>query len=202
MSVLRSLAQHRLERGQQRVRENLRTFRRGMNAVLLDCAGDGHEVFVNHGNKRRVVFFREVRIDLRELMNIVRSVVWRQSNAGEQHFDVRRFQTSEYRIEIVTCLHERKSAKPVVAAEFDNHDQRMKPEDRRQAGYGVFSRRAAGAFILDRVVVAQFTEIALQRIRVRLAPVKAITRRDAVAEADQQRIFGCQERESEEQQSK
>ena len=41
--------------------------------------------------------------------------------------------TSEYRIEIVTCLVRGEAREAVVAAEFDNHDQRVKAEDRRQA---------------------------------------------------------------------
>ena len=60
-----------------------------MNAVLLDGAGDMDKVFVEHGNKRRVVLRGEIAKGLVEGVDVVGAVVGRKGDAGEQDLDVR-----------------------------------------------------------------------------------------------------------------
>jgi len=60
-----------------------------VNAVLLDGAGDMDKVFVEHGNKRRVVLRGEIAKGLVEGVDVIRTVVGRKGDAGEQDLDVR-----------------------------------------------------------------------------------------------------------------
>lgn len=81
-----------LEHGQQRVGNDFGALRGWMNPVGLNGTGHVDEVFVDHGNKRGMVFRGKCFENLVELLNVIRAVVWRQRDAGQQDFDMRRFE--------------------------------------------------------------------------------------------------------------
>jgi len=156
-----------------------------VNAVGLNSAGDGDEILVDHRHKGDVVVRGERAEELLEGLDVVGSVVGRQRDAGEQDFNVRGFERGEDLIEIAAGLSERKAAKTVVAAEFDDHDFRMLGEKGGKARDCVFSGGAAGAAVDHSVVVALGVEILLQGTGIRLAEFQALPGGDAVSVTDE-----------------
>ena len=75
-----------------------------MYAVLLDGAGDVDEVFVQHGDEGRVVLRGEIAKGLVEGTDVIRTVVGRKGDAGEQDLDVGGFKRGENLIEIAASL--------------------------------------------------------------------------------------------------
>jgi hypothetical protein len=183
--------QERFESGQQSLGKYGGAFGRGMNAIGLDGAGYRDQVFVDHGHEgdARVGGGESVE-ELLKGSDIVRPVVGRQRDAGEQDSDVRSFERGQDLIKIAASLVERKAAKTVVAAEFDDDVVGMQRKNLRQPGDGVFGGGAAGASIQDFVAVAFRIEIALKKIGIRLAVRESIAGGDAVAIADQQARVG------------
>lgn len=125
-----------------------------MNAVGLNSVGNFNEVFVNHGHKCSMVFGREVAKNLVERVNIIAAVVGGQRNSGEKHLDVGIIERSEDGVEVATGLVGRHSTKAVVAAKFDNDNDRMELEYGMEVGDGVFGGGPAGAQVRHFVVVA------------------------------------------------
>jgi len=155
-----------------------------VDAVLLDGAGNVDEIFVDHRNERDVMFCSEVLKDLVERLDVVRAIVGRQGNAGEQGLDVSGFESGEYGVQVFASLIGRQTAKAVVAAEFNDDNCRMSLNDGADIGDRVFSSSAARAAVLDLVFIAALVEIALERIRKGLAGLESVARGDAVAVAD------------------
>jgi len=83
--------QQRLENGEECVGNDFGAFDGGVYAVLLDGAGNVDEVFVQHGYEGRMVLRREIAEGLIEGVDVVRAVIGRQGDAGEQNLDVSRF---------------------------------------------------------------------------------------------------------------
>jgi len=155
-----------------------------VNAVFLDGVGDVDQVFVDHGHGGGVVLGRDVAEDLLELVDVVRAVVGRQGDAGEQDFYVRGFEGGEDLVQVVLSLIGWKAAEAVIAAEFDDDDFRVKLQYGVETGCGVFGGGAAGALIADFVVVAVGVELLLQVVGPGLAGLQAVAGGDAVAVAD------------------
>ena len=99
--------QQGLESGENGAGQDIRTFHGWMNAVLLDGVRHMDEVFVDHGDKRGVVFRSNVAEDLIEGMDVVRAVVGRKGDSSEQDFDVRAFKRCEHLVEVAAGLVER-----------------------------------------------------------------------------------------------
>ena len=161
-----------------------------MDAVGLDGIGDVDEVFVKHGHEGGVVFGREDAEDLLEGVDIVRAIVGREGDAGEQNFDVRVFERGEHLVEVAASLIGRQAAEAVVATEFDDHDFRVQEQDGAKTRDGVLGGGAACALVVHRVVVAAGVEFLLQEVGIGLAGRKAVPGGDAVAVADQDWVVG------------
>jgi len=172
------------------VRDDLRTFGGGMDAVGLDGAGDVDQVFVDHGHEGGVVLGGQFAEELIELPDVLLAVIGRQRDAGEQRFHMSGFESGEHLVEIAARLGERQAAQAVVAAEFDNDDSGMQRQNGAQIGDGVFGGCAAGALIDDFVVKAVSVKVALQGVGEGLAGLEAISGGDAVSVADQERSVG------------
>ena len=177
-----------------------------MDAVLLDDSGNVDEVLVDHGDKGWVVLGGEVAEDLFKGLDVVRAVVGREGDSGEQDLDVRVFERGEYLVEVAAGLVGRQAAKAVVAAELDDDDFGMQEHDGTEVGDRVPGGGAAGALVDDFVVVPAGIELLLQKVGKRLAGLKAVTGGDAVAVADEDGTvsgprFRCEERGGEENQT-
>lgn len=125
-----------------------------MDAVLLDSAGNVDQVLVDHGNKGDMVPCSESTEDLVEGLYVVRPVVWRQGDAGQQDLDVRGFERGKHLVKIASRLVEREAAQPVVAAKLDDDNFWMKPQDGRKTDDSVLGCGSAGTLIYDLVVIA------------------------------------------------
>ena len=172
-----------------------------MNAILLNGARLVNQILVNHGHKGNVVARGEDEKDLVKGLDVIRPIVRRQRDAGQQDPDVGCFKGSENLVEIVACLIERQAAKPVVATEFDDDHIGMKAQDGRKTDDGVLGCGSAGTLIDDLVVVSLGVELALQSIWKGLAWSEAMTGRDAVAKADQDSRRGSQKKARQDQQA-
>ena len=119
-------------------------------------------------------------------MNVVGSVVRRQGDSGQQDLDVGVFEAGEDRIEIAPRLVGRKTAQPVVAAEFHEHDLRMQLQNGGKFRNRVLGGCAAGSLVVDFVLVAAAVQFSLQRVGIGLTRLQSIAGRDAVAETHQE----------------
>ena len=201
-----SLMQQRLEGCEHGVGQKVGAFGGGVDAVLLDGAGNVDEVFVDHGNEGGVVPGGEVAKGLVEGLDVVGAVVGRESDSGKQDFDMRVRESRENSIKVVAGHVWGQAAEAVIATEFHDHDFRVQAQDPRKAGDGVFGGGAAGALVADFVVIAAGVEFLLQKVGKGLAGLKAVTGGDAVAVADEDGTvggsrFSCEERGSEENQT-
>ncbi len=160
-----------------------------MNAVGLNRAGHIHKIPVDHGHDGGAVFGGEIAKYLVELMNIVGAVVRRKGDAGEENPDVRVFERHDHGIEVVSSLTERQAAKAVVAAKLNDDDCGVQGDDGVEAGNSVFTGGAARALVENLVAIAEFVEVSLESVRVRLTGGETIACRDAVAVADQERAI-------------
>lgn len=166
---------------------------RGMDAVLLDGAGDIDEVFVDHGDETHVVLRGEVAEDLVERGDVVGAIVGGQRDACEEDLDVCGLQGGEDGVEVLARLIRRQPAEAIVAAEFDDDDGGMRLDDGVDVRDCILGGGAAGAAILDFVFVAALVEVLLERVRPGLAGLETIAGRDAVAVADDGRPIGGQQ---------
>ncbi len=96
-----------------------------MDGILLNCAGDIHQVLVDHWNKSDVMLCCQIAKDLVEVVNIFLTVVWREGDAGQKNLDMGVFESCQHRVEVVAGVVERQAAQAVVAAELDDHNLRM-----------------------------------------------------------------------------
>jgi len=170
-------------------------------AVLLDGSRYMDEIFVDHGHKGDTMLCGEGTEELVEGLNVVRAVVGRQCNAGQQDLDMGGFQRGEHLLEIAAGLIERQAAETVVAAELDDYNLRMQAQNGRKAGDGVLGCGSAGALIHNLVVVALCVELPLQGVREGLAVEKAVAGGDTVAVADEHVRAGSQKRADKDQQT-
>jgi len=165
-----------------------------VNAVLLDGVGDVDQVFVDHGHKGGVVPGGQAAENLLEGVNVVRSVVGRQGDAGQQNLDVRAFEGGQDGIQILARLVGGQATEAVVATEFDDHDFGVQFKDGAQVADGVLGGGSAGALVDDLVVVAVAVQLRLKIVRIGLAGLETVARGDAVAEADDDGAVGGKRR--------
>ena len=92
--------------GQQRLRNDLGAFSCWMNSVPLNGSWNVDQVFVDHGNESDVVLGGKRFEYLIELLDVVRAVVRRQSDSGQQNFNVCGFKCGNDLIEIAAGLFE------------------------------------------------------------------------------------------------
>jgi len=156
-----------------------------MNAVGLDGSGDIDEILVEHGHEGDAALGREIAKDLVEGADVVRAIIGRQRDAGEKDFYVSVQERGEHLIEIRAGLGDGQAAEAVVAAELDNHDGRVKPQDIGQSRKRILGGGTAGALVDNFVPIALGVEHFLEEVRVSLALLKTQTSGDAVAEADE-----------------
>lgn len=128
----------------------------------------------------------EVRKDAIELLDVVWPEIGRQSDTGEQDFDVCRLKRGQHLTEIAARVGERQTAKTIVTAEFDDDDRRMQGNNGRHGGECILGGCATGAFVDHAVGVTDAPKFALERSRIGLVGLQAITGGDAIAEADQE----------------
>lgn len=173
-----------------------------MYAVGLDGVGDVHEILVNHRHEGSMMLSREVTKDLIKSLDVISSIVGRKCDSGQQYLDLGIVKSGQNRVEVATRLVGRNSAKPVVAAEFNDHNGGMKLENRAKVGNGILGGSTARAAIRYGVMVAKLVEIPLQGIGEGLAGCEAISRGNAVAVADDEGAIRSEERAGEETEAK
>jgi hypothetical protein len=145
---------------------------------------------------------REVTKDLIKSLDVISSIVGRKCDSGQQYLDLGIVKSGQNRVEVATRLVGRNSAKPVVAAEFNDHNGGMKLENRAKVGNGILGGSTARAAIRYGVMVAKLVEIPLQGIGEGLAGCEAISRGNAVAVADDEGAIRSEERAGEETEAK
>jgi hypothetical protein len=130
-------------------------------AVGLDGVGDVHEILVNHRHEGSMMLSREVTKDLIKSLDVISSIVGRKCDSGQQYLNLGIVESGKNRVEVVARLVGRNSAKPVVAAEFNDHNGGMKLENRAKVGNGILRGSTARAPIRYGVMVAKPVEISL-----------------------------------------
>jgi hypothetical protein len=173
-----------------------------MDSISLDRSRHIYEIFVDHGDEGDVMLRGEVAIHLVECVDVVRPVIRRQSNAGEQDLDVGLCECSEDGIEVFSSLFQGNTTEPVVAAELYDHDRRMRVKHGADIGGGILGGCSAGSHVRNFIGESQPVEIALQGVWKRLARVQAVPSGDAVAVADKDRPFGGRCRDHEDRERK
>ena len=98
--------------------------------------------------------------------------------------------SGEHLVEVAARLIGGQAAQAVIAAEFNDDNFGVQQQDGAEIGDGVLGGGAAGALVVDSVVVTERIEFLLQVIGIGLAGLKAIAGGDAVAEADQEGAIG------------
>jgi len=165
------------------VGEEQGTFGGGVNAVVLDGAGNGVNVGVEHGEQRNAVFCRDEAVGFVERMDVVGPVVGRKGNAGQNDFAAGVEQSGDDGVEITPGIGDGEAAEAIVAAEFDDDNGGMKAENVFQAHNGVFAGIAADPGVDDLVVIAALVEGSLKVLGPGMAGGDAIAGSNAVAEA-------------------
>ena len=136
----------------------------------------------------------EISKNFVEGLNVIGAVVRRKGNACQDYFDVSGFEGCENGVEVFAGLVSGKAAKAVVAAKFNNDDVGVALNDGVYAGGSILCGGSAGTTILDLVFIAALIEVALECVGERLAGLEAVTRGDAVAEADDGGPVCCEQR--------
>ena len=75
-----------------------------MNPVALNGTRNIDEIFIDHRDKCGVVSSGKCLKDLVELLNVIGPVIWRQSDSGKQHLDVRGLKSCNHLVEIMASL--------------------------------------------------------------------------------------------------
>ena len=118
-----------------------------MDAVRLDGAWDTDQVFVDHRYEGWMVPGSDNFEDGVEGLDVVRSIIWRQGDASEQHTDMCTIERSEDSVKVVARLVRGKSAESIVAAEFNDDDAGAELQNGAQVGNGVLRGCAACAAV-------------------------------------------------------
>src|SRR5580692_10919226 len=96
--------QKRTERGKQRVGNNRRTLRGGMDAIVLDRPRHAHQVYVEHRHKRHMMPRHQIVKYLVEGTDVIGPVIGRQRDARQQDLYVSFFKRREQLVEIAARL--------------------------------------------------------------------------------------------------
>ena len=169
--------------------DELGAFGGGVDAVLLDGAGDGVDAVVEHGHEGDVMFGGGFAVDGVEALDVLLAVVGREGDADEKDADFGVLEGGEDGVEVAAGEVEGEAAEAVVAAEFYEDDVGVLGEDGVEAGDGVFAGGAADAFVDHVVVEAAGVRTGVQQALecgwVGLRCVQSVAGGDAVAEADE-----------------
>jgi hypothetical protein len=165
------------------VGEELGAFGGGMNAVVLNGAGDGVDVGVEHGKQGDVILGSDEAEGFIEGLNVIGAIVGGEGDAGENNFAAGVEEGGDDGVEIAAGIGDGDAAQAVVAAEFDNDDGGMEAEDVLYAVDAVFACVAADAGVNDPVAVATVVKGGLEVVGPGVAGIDAEARGDAVSEA-------------------
>src|SRR5271165_1065966 len=106
-------------------------------------------------------------------------------------------QSGEDLVQVAAGLLGGQTAQAVIAAEFNDDNFGVHSNDGTEIGDSVLGGCAAGALVVDLVMVAERVEFLLQIIGIGLAGLEAVAGGDAVAEANQQGAIRGLDRASE-----
>ena len=171
------------EQGEEVLGEKLGAFRRGMDAVVLNGAGDRVDAGVQLRQQGHVILCRDQPVGFIKLADVVGAVVGGQGNAGEENPAVSAEQGADDGVEITAGGVDGDTAEAVIAAEFDNGDGGVKAEEVFQAVHSVFAGIAADAGVDDPVMVSAGVEEGLKVCGIGVGWIDAMPGGDAVAEA-------------------
>ncbi len=132
-----------------------------MNSVRLDGACFVNQVFVDHGDKRDVMRGSEVAKGLVKLLDVIRTVVGGQCDAGKENVDVGGRQRPQNGVKVVPRLREWQPPQTIISAKLNDDDGRVQIDDRRKTLDRILCRCAARSHVLDQVSIAETIEIKL-----------------------------------------
>ena len=112
---------------------------------------------------------REQCVGLVELLNVVRAVVGREGDAGENDLCAGVLERADNLVQIGAGVFNAQPAQAVVAAEFDDSDGGVESEDFGEALDANLGGVAADAAVADAVVVVALIEVGLKVVGVTLA---------------------------------
>ncbi len=104
--------------------EKLGAFRRRVNAVILNGAGDGVDAGIKLREQGHAILCRDQAVGLIELTNVVGAVIGRKRDAGEEDLAAGVEQGGDDGVEVAASGVDGDAAEAVVAAEFDNRNGR------------------------------------------------------------------------------
>lgn len=179
--------QQRRDQRQQVSRHLLVALRGRMNSIGLHAAFRPVNPLEQEGKQGHVIFPGQQSIRLIELVDVIRAVVRRQSDAAEDHLDAPAFECRDDLIEILARAVDWQPAKTVIAAESDNDDSRLQGNYLIQPFDAILRRVAADPGVHNVVVKPFRIQIAFQKIGITVTRIGAVPCSKAVPESDNDR---------------
>lgn len=134
---------------------------------------------------RHAILLREQGIGRIELFDVIRAVVWRQRDSCERDLGAAGLECGNNFVEIGARVLDRKTAKAVVASEFDDDDIGPESKNGVQSPNSILGGVAANALVDDAVMIAARVESGLEVVGIALAGIRSIAGGEAIAEAHQ-----------------
>ena len=159
----------------------------GVSFIALHHAGHAVDVLQQEGKHGDVVFVRDLRVIVVELLDIIRTVVGGQGDAGESDLGARLLQGGDDLVEVVAGIADRQTAQAIVASELYDDEDGMKREHIGEARDAVFGCVSGDAEVFYVVLVTELVEIFLKVVGVALARICAQTRGEGITEAYEDR---------------
>lgn len=153
---------------------NFVAFGGGVGLVTLHHARGAVDVVEQEGQEGDVVLLRKHSVGLRELLDVVGTVVGGEGDSGEGDLDAGLLKRGDDLVEVGAGVFDAEAAEAVVATELDDGDGGVKGENFGEAGDAVLGGVAGDAEIDDAVGEAVLVEIGLEEVGVRVAGVGAI----------------------------
>ena len=100
-----------------------------MDAVGLDGVGDGVDVVEDEGQERHIELFGGKNVGLIDGLDVVVTVVGRESDSGERDFDAGVLECGDDGVEVGAGGGDGKAAEAVVASKLDDDDGGVRGED-------------------------------------------------------------------------
>ena len=179
--------QERCDQRQQVSRHLLVALRGRMNSISLHAAFRPVNALKQEGKQGHVIFPGQQSIRLIELVDVIRAVVRRQSDAAEDYLGPRAFQCRDDLVEVLARAVDRQSAKTVIAAESDNDDSWLQGNYLIQPFDAILRRVAADPSVHNVVVKPFRIQIAFQKIGITVTRIGAVPCSKAVPESDNDR---------------
>lgn len=126
----------------------------GVDAVGLDGSGDVVDVGVEEGQERDTELFGSQHVSFIDALNVVLTVIWRESDAGERYLYTRVLQRGDDLVEVGARGGDGKAAESVVASELYDGDGGMRGDHAFEPVDGVFAGVSADAHVENAVVIA------------------------------------------------